>query len=270
AEDSSDAKDLDQSQNSTGTHVPKRNKIANNEEAILSHAKDNEIQEKSGESNETLYKMQMTIDVLMGENHEDLLTDSTHKNTRALLSEDCFIEVEYTYETDESQRGKIQQQQGDMMEITTHTDIQKEWKSHTLSYRDAALNMLKQDRETEDNTDKNWQEIVEKGYKEFLLSSRNEEFDEKKIDKHPEQDSKGEYELKPQLPDNIEELKRQIKESYPEETIIILIVRYENITNTIDVLRQKFDIKQIPNYILDLPDHDQLQWDVYDYDNAQQ
>ncbi|CAG8821977.1 6032_t:CDS:2, partial [Gigaspora margarita] len=71
------------------------------------------------------------------------------------------------------------------------------------------------------------------------------------------------------IPDNIDTIKAMIKKSQPEKEVELPITKYENIEQTIEILKTKFKFSNIPQHLVQLPELDIPEWNLYEYDNEQ-
>ncbi|CAG8818496.1 495_t:CDS:2, partial [Gigaspora margarita] len=71
------------------------------------------------------------------------------------------------------------------------------------------------------------------------------------------------------ISDNMETIREMIKEIQPETEVTLLITKYKDIECTVEILKIKFDTSYIPQSLLQLPELDTPEWDLYEYNNKQ-
>ncbi|CAG8493684.1 16441_t:CDS:2 [Gigaspora margarita] len=64
------------------------------------------------------------------------------------------------------------------------------------------------------------------------------------------------------IPDNIDTIKAMIKESQPEKEVDLPITKCENIEQTIEILKTKFEFSHIPQLLVQLLELDIPEWDL--------
>ncbi|CAG8741135.1 30811_t:CDS:2 [Gigaspora margarita] len=64
------------------------------------------------------------------------------------------------------------------------------------------------------------------------------------------------------IPDNMETIREMIKEMQPEMEVTLPITKYEDIERTVEILKIKFDISNILQNLLQLPELDKPEWNL--------
>ncbi|CAG8558680.1 35960_t:CDS:2 [Gigaspora margarita] len=64
------------------------------------------------------------------------------------------------------------------------------------------------------------------------------------------------------IPDNMETIRKMIKEVQPKTEVTLLITKYEDIECTVEILKIKFDTSYILQNLLQLPELDKPEWNL--------
>ncbi|CAG8840741.1 28763_t:CDS:1, partial [Gigaspora margarita] len=73
---------------------------------------------------------------------------------------------------------------------------------------------------------------------------------------------------KEKIPDNINLIQEQITQiARSENKIIFPITDYKKVNETIKILKETFEFNNIPIHLLQLPELERPNWDLFDYDH---